>query len=293
MSVWDYGTIKATVNLRPSDVTPSTLVAGTNYFNSNTTRPAFSPNGITVKDVVAAGDSISGLGAPTEDFDFDDNKLTGLTSGANAGEAVEFSQLSGFYANTVPLQSITLATADVNINTHKITGLVAGSATGQAVEYNQLVAAVGTRASYSMWLITPASTTITVAGTMYKLAGTFAYGTAANFSNGATNNRFVYTGTTTAMMQMVVSATLSHDALATTTNIRVAIMKNGITLLSSSSSALQAGGYVLLNIPVNISTVGQTSMATNDYLEIFVTTDAIVGTTAVTPVAVLATISAV
>jgi hypothetical protein len=95
------------------------------------------------------------------------------------------------------------------------------------------------------------------------------------------------------MMGISVSAMLSHDAAATTTNIRVAIMKNGTTLLGSSSSTLQAGESALVNIPVNVSTFGQTSMATNDYLEIFVTTDDIVGDTTVTPVAVLATINAV
>lgn len=321
-------------NNKLTGLTAGTIAGDSVEYNQLVTA-AFWVNTASLSDISAANPTAANIS-------MNSHKITSLTAGSSSGEAVEYGQLSGFYANTVPLQSITKATADVDINTHKLlnvvdpasaqdaatknyvdtttlpvastlnaiatanavtanismnshklTGLTPGAATGEAVEYDQLVAAAGTHASFSMWLTTPASTTITVAGTMYKLAGTFAYGSANNFDHGGNSNRFVYTGATTITAQMNVSATLSHDAVATTTNIRVAIMKNGVTLLGSSSSALQSGGSALVNIPVNLSTVGQTPMVTNDYLEIFVTTDAIVGTTNVVPVAVLATISAV
>ena len=60
-------------------------------------------------------------------------KVTNLKAGTVAGDAVEYAQMNtaisayhdaSKYDATVPLQSITLATADINANNHKITNVL-------------------------------------------------------------------------------------------------------------------------------------------------------------------------
>ena len=63
------------------------------------------------------------------------NKITNLSNGTLSGDAVAFGQLSGYYASTVPLNSITVPSAAVSLNSKKITNLANGTVSTDAVAF--------------------------------------------------------------------------------------------------------------------------------------------------------------
>lgn len=202
---------------------------------------------------------------------------------------------SNFYANTTPLNSITAPTGNVAMASNKITGLTSGTATGQAVSYDGMISYVGTQIPSTpsmafMTMTAAATTTIATAGTFVKLAGTFGMTNSGNFASTA-QNRFTWTGAYTTNAILNASISLILPSLLST-NIRVAIVKNGTTRLGPSSYLLQPGslGAALGVTAIPISTA--VSMTTNDYLEIWVSADALlgVGNTLITPSSVFATI---
>lgn len=121
----------------------------------------------------------------------------------------------------------------------------------------------------SIYVSTPASTTISGAGTFYEGAGTFTLSTAptANEFDMNTNARLRYTGTPTINCTFVCSASLEIDTAAVDKEFALAIHKNGTVITGSEIYAFSPATTVN---SVNITTFAFASMATNDYVSVFV-----------------------
>jgi hypothetical protein len=86
----------------------------------------------------------------------------------------------------------------------------------------------------------------------------------SNFDRPA-DNRLRYTGTTTVNAMVTCSLTIQAN---TTTNLFIALTKNGVT--PSISFAGQGGISVTSGVNVNFSPSGVFSLATNDYVSVWV-----------------------
>ena len=110
------------------------------------------------------------------------------------------------------------------------------------------------------------ATTIGTQGTAVKVAGTWVVQTESNFT-GNTTGRLTYTGSTTEVVSANVSITFSH-AGSGTDNLAVYIAKNGSVLTASKLTRAVTGSAI-----GNVGTFFNVSMATSDYLEVFVAND--------------------
>jgi hypothetical protein len=110
------------------------------------------------------------------------------------------------------------------------------------------------------------ATTISTQGTAVKVAGTWVVQTESNFT-GNTTGRLTYTGSTTEVVSASVSITFSH-AGSGTDNLAVYIAKNGSVLTGSKLTRAVTG-----SARGNVGTFFNVSMATSDYLEVFVAND--------------------
>ena len=110
------------------------------------------------------------------------------------------------------------------------------------------------------------ATTIATQGTAVKVAGTWVVQTESNFT-GNTTGRLTYTGSTTEVVSANVSITFSH-AGSGSDNLAVYIAKNGSVLTASKLTRAVTG-----STRGNVGTFFNVSMATSDYLEVFVSND--------------------
>jgi hypothetical protein len=127
------------------------------------------------------------------------------------------------------------------------------------------VASGAARDRGSCYVSTPASTTL-AAATAAKASGTTTAGTLGNFTMPA-DNRLTYTGTAT--RDFLVSASISAaKAAGTTSLVELHIAKNG-TVVTGANVRLQ----VAATDEFQMSLVWPVSLATNDYVEIFLKDD--------------------
>ena len=110
------------------------------------------------------------------------------------------------------------------------------------------------------------ATTIATQGTPVKVAGTWVVQTESNFT-GNTTGRLTYNGSTTEVVSASVSITFSHAA-GGTDNLAVYIAKNGSVITASKLTRAVTG-----SARGNVGTFFNVSMATSDYLEVFVAND--------------------
>jgi hypothetical protein len=118
----------------------------------------------------------------------------------------------------------------------------------------------------SLYYSTPAATTIAVAGTYYKAAGTTTALNLNEFTMPA-NNRLTYTGTTDVHLHIAYS--LSCTCSGNTQVLGFSLAKNG-TNIAESKLTRKVGtgsdvGAVALHWDLTVST--------NDYIELFVTNE--------------------
>ena len=110
------------------------------------------------------------------------------------------------------------------------------------------------------------ATTIATQGTPVKVAGTWVVQTESNFT-GNTTGRLTYNGSTTEVVSASVSITFSHAA-GGTDNLAVYIAKNGSVITASKLTRAVTG-----SARGNVGTFFNVSLATSDYLEVFVAND--------------------
>jgi hypothetical protein len=110
------------------------------------------------------------------------------------------------------------------------------------------------------------STTISVSGTYYKVAGTTTANTAINQKFTHSDNRLTYAGALTRNFK--VTASISGSS-GNNQNLKFRVAKNGTTDITSQSRQDTAGSGRVDNVVCQW--LG--SLATNDYIEIFTTND--------------------
>ena len=106
------------------------------------------------------------------------------------------------------------------------------------------------------------ATTITTQDTPVKVAGTFITDAVASFTTDATG-RLTYTGSTTTVVQFVASVTLVP--VGTNQLLTIQLAKNGVPITNAKMTRTVSAGA-----SGNVSIVFNISMATSDYVELFV-----------------------
>jgi hypothetical protein len=106
------------------------------------------------------------------------------------------------------------------------------------------------------------ATVITTQNTPVKVAGTFVTDAAASFTTDATG-RLTYTGSTTTVVQFVASVTLVP--VGTNQLLTIQLAKNGTPITNAKMTRTVSSGA-----SGNVSIVFNISMATSDYVELFV-----------------------
>lgn len=121
-----------------------------------------------------------------------------------------------------------------------------------------------------MYVATPAATTIAVADTPVKAAGTTAAIMASSDFTVGTANRITYTGATVKKVKVDVAATLT-PAGGTNADYIVQLYKYDT---SASSGALVASskitGRAAAVEPINVACTGLVELDTGDYIEVWV-----------------------
>ena len=106
------------------------------------------------------------------------------------------------------------------------------------------------------------ATVITTQNTPVKVAGTFVTDAAASFTTDATG-RLTYTGSTTTVVQFVASVTLVP--VGSNQLLTIQLAKNGTPITNAKMTRTVSSGA-----SGNVSIVFNISMATSDYVELFV-----------------------
>jgi len=106
------------------------------------------------------------------------------------------------------------------------------------------------------------ATVITTQDTPVKVAGTFITDAVASFTTDATG-RLTYTGSTTTVVQFVASVTLVP--VGTNQLLTIQLAKNGVPITNAKMTRTVSAGA-----SGNVSIVFNISMATSDYVELFV-----------------------
>lgn len=121
----------------------------------------------------------------------------------------------------------------------------------------------------SIYMVTPAATSIVTPGTYYKAAGTTAAsdGTSAYEFTLGTNNRLTYTGATTKHAHLVCS--LSMTCASNNQILGFAIARDGVVLQHSLLRRKVGTGADVGAVALH----ADCALAPNDYLELFVTND--------------------
>ena len=208
-------------------------------------------------------------GAPVLEVDGPVNRIRNMEDGS--GISVNVSATNGlvvshnFTANADGLPILLNTTAA----SPTIASIVAGSGISvQAVNTGGIEITSIADQIYSQVTMQGNSTATTIAtqSTAVKVAGTWVVQTESNFT-GNTTGRLTYTGSTTEVVSANVSITFSH-AGSGTDNLAVYIAKNGSVLTASKLTRAVTG-----NSRGNVGTFFNVSMATSDYLEVFVAND--------------------
>jgi hypothetical protein len=121
----------------------------------------------------------------------------------------------------------------------------------------------------SIYMSSPSSTSISVAGTYVEGNGTYTLSTSpsANEFDMNTNARLRYTGTPTINCAFWASASLEIDTAAVNKELGISIYKNGTLITGTKMVGFSPATTVN---SVNISTMGYASLSTNDYVSIYV-----------------------
>jgi len=118
----------------------------------------------------------------------------------------------------------------------------------------------------AIYVSTSATTTISTANTPTKAAGTTTSGTLVHFdTDGGTNNRLRYTGTATKTFVVTANVSMTSSS-GLGVDVTLSLAKNGT---NEGQSTIEEGTVTSANSKT-ISTSWIVSLATNDYVEIFI-----------------------
>ncbi len=109
-------------------------------------------------------------------------------------------------------------------------------------------------------------TNIPSANTWVKAAGTTSFSSGSyQFSNGSTDNKLVYTGSTEKMFH--IACTLSVKSTASSSNLKAVLYKNGVALSTGIVQTKMGSSSDIISTAIHV----MTNMQNGDYLELWVT----------------------
>jgi len=204
-------------------------------------------------------------GSPVLDVDGSVNKIRNIESGSGVNANVSAQ-------NGIVLSHNFTANADglpILLNTTAASPTIASIVAGSGISV-QSVNAAGIQITsiadeiYAQVVLhgNATATVITTQDTPVKVAGTFVTDAASSFTTDATG-RLTYTGSTTTVVQFVASVTLVP--VGTNQLLTIQLAKNGVPITNAKMTRTVSSGA-----SGNVSIVFNISMATSDYVELFV-----------------------
>ena len=122
-----------------------------------------------------------------------------------------------------------------------------------------------------IYVSTPASTSIAVAGTAVKAAGTTTlFGASANKWDMSTNNRLRYIGTPTRSCAINASVSLSLNTAVADKLLSAQLFVDGVLVPGAINTGF-AGATTVKEVNINVNAI--ISLATNSYVEVWVTNE--------------------
>tara|TARA_R110000868_G_scaffold58187_2_gene179950 strand:+ start:269 stop:1108 length:840 start_codon:yes stop_codon:yes gene_type:complete len=159
---------------------------------------------------------------------------------------------------------------EINLNNNKITNLADGIAVNDAVNLGQLNV-VSTNVGVLALLYMSSNlttTTITMANTFYKIAGSTTASLVNNFIS-PTDNKLEYTGSSPVNALVSVNISATHTEVGGAT-IGLSIFKNGTIQIAAANYAFQ----LATNSATSLSLSVHVPFITTDFVEVFITYDA-------------------
>lgn len=207
----------------------------------------------------------SGTGTPILNVNGTVNQIRNLENGSGIITSVSPSggaKIShNFTANAQGLPVLLNTTAD----SPTIASIVAGSGISVAavntngIQITSIADEINAQVSMHS---NSTATTISTIDTPVKVAGTFVAGSVASFTVDTTG-KLTYTGSTTNTVHLAASVTL--DVIGTNQNLTVHLSKNGTVISAAKISRLVSASNT-----ANVGVFYNVSVATSDYLEVFV-----------------------
>lgn len=172
-----------------------------------------------------------------------------VTTATTDGQATNRGQMNtaiatavaGYYANTVPLNSITAPTGDIPMATHIFTNQGLGENPTDSASVQNIINYVGGAHNYGGFSLTAAGSPVAVTANTYVNLNASARGTFALMNNNNfafTGNHLVYGGSTTRDFMVTIVASIQSDVPANVASL--AIYRDGIMVGQGSTQTILA-----------------------------------------------------
>tara|TARA_R110001606_G_scaffold131718_1_gene267701 strand:+ start:858 stop:1703 length:846 start_codon:yes stop_codon:yes gene_type:complete len=204
-------------------------------------------------------------GAPVLEIDGPVNRIRNLEGGSgvnvniSAQNGVSLSHSFTANADGLPILLNTTAASPTIASIVAGSGISVTAVNTNGIQITSIADAINAQVSMHG---NSTATTISTTSTPVKVAGTFVSGSASSFTVDTTG-KFTYTGSTTTTVHLTASVTL--DVVGTNQDLTVHLAKNGTVISAAKISRLVSASNT-----ANVGVFYNVSVATSDYLEVFV-----------------------
>ena len=204
-------------------------------------------------------------GAPVLEIDGPVNRIRNLEGGSgvnvniSAQNGVSLSHSFTANADGLPILLNTTAASPTIASIVAGSGISVTAVNTNGIQITSIADAINAQVSMHS---NSTATTISTTSTPVKVAGTFVSGSASSFTVDTTG-KLTYTGLTTTTVRLTASVTL--DVVGTNQDLTVHLAKNGTVI-----SAAKISRIVSASNTANVGVFYNVSVATSDYLEVFV-----------------------
>tara|TARA_R110000764_G_scaffold218387_1_gene305831 strand:- start:2647 stop:3492 length:846 start_codon:yes stop_codon:yes gene_type:complete len=204
-------------------------------------------------------------GAPVLEIDGPVNRIRNLEGGSgvnvniSAQNGVSLSHSFTANADGLPILLNTTAASPTIASIVAGSGISVTAVNTNGIQITSIADAINAQVSMHS---NSTATTISTTSTPVKVAGTFVSGSASSFTVDTTG-KLTYTGSTTTTVHLTASVTLG--VVGTNQDLAVHLAKNGTVISAAKISRL-----VSASDTANVGVFYNVSVATSDYLEVFV-----------------------
>lgn len=207
-------------------------------------------------------------GAPVLEIDGPVNRIRNLEGGSgvnvniSAQNGVSLSHSFTANADGLPILLNTTAASPTIASIVAGSGISVTAVNTNGIQITSIADAINAQVSMHG---NSTATTISTTSTPVKVAGTFVSGSASSFTVDTTG-KLTYTGSTTTTVHLTASVTL--DVVGTNQDLTVHLAKNGTVISAAKISRLVSASNT-----ANVGVFYNVSVATSDYLEVFVSNE--------------------